>query len=165
MFLLKTIKLFLHPCQLIIILEILLLLSLRPLWLHIEYVGALNSITKTRPNLAYVGNLMSQFMHSPTFISEQFIKSILHYVKDIINFSIAILSRSTMNLYRPFSIDCAGCPDIRHSISRYYTFLDQIVFFGMVRSNLLLSGLVWTLSIDPLLVLLKLIDYFSFLWY
>lgn len=121
-FLRKTINLFLHPCQLLIILENLLLLALRPLLLHIEHVGALNHITTTRPNLTYAVNLMSQLLHSPTFITEQFMKRILCYVKGIINLGSNFLSK-----YYEF-MDYVGYPMCRMSGYSMFQFWMLYVF-------------------------------------
>ncbi|XP_026398815.1 uncharacterized protein LOC113294645 [Papaver somniferum] len=80
-------------------------------------VGALQYLTFTRPDLAYVVNKVCQFMHAPTKFHWSLVKRILRYLKHTTNFG--ILLRPSPSLQLSFGAytdsDWAGSLDDRCS--------------------------------------------------
>ncbi|XP_026395985.1 uncharacterized protein LOC113290614 [Papaver somniferum] len=86
-------------------------------------VGALQYWTVTRPDISFGVNYVSQFMHSPTDLHLQLVKSILGYLKGTIGMGITLLKGSVCSLRAYFDSDWAGFPDTRRSTSGFVVFL------------------------------------------
>lgn len=91
-------------------------------------VGALQYLTLTRPNIAYLVNKVCQYLHSPTTDHWTAVKRILRFLKSTTTVGLTI-RKSCSNLVSAFSdADWAGCIDDHRSTGGF------VVFFG---SNLI----------------------------
>jgi hypothetical protein len=86
-------------------------------------VGALQYAIITRPDISYVINKASQFMHSPTDEHWNGVKRILRYLKGTLFYGLHIRVNSSFDLHAYSDADWAGCPDDRRSTSGFYVFL------------------------------------------
>nr|KAJ0210511.1 hypothetical protein LSAT_V11C400165950 [Lactuca sativa] len=91
-----------------------------------QIVGALQYVTLSRPDIAYVVNKVRQFMHTPTENHRSTVKLILRYLKGTSTYGLRIHQNSGTSLHaytdstftnlNAFSdADWAGCPDDRRS--------------------------------------------------
>lgn len=86
-------------------------------------VGALQYLTITRPDLSYVVNQVSQFLHAPTQDHFQTVKRILRYVKGTLSYGLSF-SYARMPSFPSYShVDWARCIETRHSTYGYSVFL------------------------------------------
>jgi Reverse transcriptase (RNA-dependent DNA polymerase) len=88
-------------------------------------VGALQYVTITRPDISFVVNRVSQFMHSPNLSHWSAVKRILRYLKGTLEYGLTIQPCSTFNIHAFADSDWAGCPDDRRSTSGYLVFLSN----------------------------------------
>jgi hypothetical protein len=96
--------------------------------------GALQYLTLTCPDVAYVVNQACLYMHAPHDSHWNLIKRILRYLRDTLHQGITISPSSTMQLTAYSDADWAGCPDTRRSTSRYRVFLrDSLVSWSSKR--------------------------------
>ncbi|KAF5480179.1 hypothetical protein F2P56_000945 [Juglans regia] len=93
--------------------------------LYRSFVGVLQYLTITRPDLAHSVNSVSQFLHAPTDVHFQAVKRIIHYVKGTLHFGLKFTSSSSMSLVAYSDVDWAGCPDTRRSTSGYSIYLNN----------------------------------------
>jgi hypothetical protein len=73
--------------------------------------GALQYLTLTRPNLAYVVQQVCLFMHDPRESHLAFLKRILRCVKGTLSFGFWIGTAMIDSLIAYSDADWAGCPD------------------------------------------------------
>jgi hypothetical protein len=85
--------------------------------------SALQYLTLTRPDLAYVVQQVCLFMHDPRGSHLAFLKRILCYVKGTLSFGLRIGTGPVDSLTAYFDADWVGCPDSRRSTSGYYVFI------------------------------------------
>jgi histone deacetylase 1/2 len=94
----------------------------------IEYqnlVGALQYLTFTHPDIAYVVQQVCLHMHDP---HEQYlaaIKGILRYVKGTLSHGLQLPLSSPASMVTYTDADWAGCPDTRRSTSGFCVYLDD----------------------------------------
>ncbi|XP_026442236.1 uncharacterized protein LOC113341659 [Papaver somniferum] len=87
-------------------------------------VGGLQYLTLTRPDISFVVNYVSQFMHSPTDIHLQLAKCILRYIKKgFLGQGITLSSGNCSELTAYCDSDWAGCLDTIKSTSGYCVFV------------------------------------------
>jgi hypothetical protein len=86
-------------------------------------VGALQYLAITRPDIAFVVNKLSQFMHRPTSLHWQSVKRLLRYLKHTVLFGLQIHKSSNFSLQAFTDADWAGCRDDRRSTGGYCIFL------------------------------------------
>ncbi|GKA95859.1 uncharacterized mitochondrial protein-like protein [Tanacetum coccineum] len=91
--------------------------------LYRSLVGALQYLTITRPDLSYVVNQVSQFLHAPTIAHFQSVKRILRYVKGTISFGLTFSRPHTNTIIGYFDADWARCLDTRRSTYGYSIYL------------------------------------------
>lgn len=87
-------------------------------------MGALQSLTLTRPDLSYCVNCVSQSMHAQTKVHLKLVQCILWYVKGTIDTSLHLTSNTSFELFAYSNADCAKCPTSRWSTTSCGTFLD-----------------------------------------
>jgi hypothetical protein len=86
-------------------------------------VGALQYVTITRPDISFVVNYVSQFMHTPNMSHWSAMKSILRYLKGTLEYGLTIQPSNKINIHVFADSDWAGCPYDRRSTSGYLVFL------------------------------------------
>jgi Reverse transcriptase (RNA-dependent DNA polymerase) len=86
-------------------------------------VGALQYATITRPEISFVVNCVSQFMHSPYTCHWMAVKQILCYLKGTINYGLTIMPSTSFTLHAYADFDWAGCLDDRKPTMGYLVFL------------------------------------------
>ncbi|RVW58402.1 Retrovirus-related Pol polyprotein from transposon RE1 [Vitis vinifera] len=86
-------------------------------------VGALQYVTLTRPDIAFVVNKACQFMAKPSDVHWMAVKRILRYLKGTIHLGLHFQPAASMELQGYSDADWASCPDDRRSTSDYCVFL------------------------------------------
>jgi hypothetical protein len=90
--------------------------------------GALQYLTLTRPDLAYVVKQVCLFMHDPREPHLALIKRIIWYIKGSLSAGLHLGTRPVGQLTAYSDTNWAGCPDTRRSTSRFCVFLgDNLV--------------------------------------
>lgn len=78
-------------------------------------IGALQYLSITRLDAAFIMNRLSQFMQKPLLPHWQASKRLLRYLKETIHLGL-IIQQSTSNKLQAFTdVDWAGCQDDRQS--------------------------------------------------
>ena len=85
--------------------------------------GALQYLTLTRPDIAYVVQQVCLFMHEPRDTHMQLIKRILRYLQGTSHYGLQFYRSSSHDLVSYTDADWAGCPDTRRSTSGFCVFL------------------------------------------
>ncbi|XP_070009825.1 uncharacterized mitochondrial protein AtMg00810-like [Nicotiana sylvestris] len=91
--------------------------------LYRSLVGGLQYLTFTRPDIAFIVNQVSQFMHTPLEVHYTVVKRILHYLNGSLSHGLFIRGGSMDQLTCYSDADWAGCPTTRRSTSAYCLFL------------------------------------------
>ncbi|OIW19116.1 hypothetical protein TanjilG_08916 [Lupinus angustifolius] len=102
-------------------------------------VGALQYLTFTRPDLSFIVNYVSQFLHAPNTMHLKMVKRILRYVKGTIDIGLHFTSNATLDLFAFFDADWAGCPTTWRSTSGYCTFLGGNLISWCAKKQLTVS--------------------------
>ena len=89
-------------------------------------VGALQYVTVTRPDTAFVVNKTCQFMVHPTGVHWLAVKRILRYLKGSISHGLHFQSSSPLDLQGYSDADWASCPGDRHRTGGSVSSLDRI---------------------------------------
>jgi hypothetical protein len=90
---------------------------------YCRLVGALQYLSLTHPDISFVVNKVSQFMHWPTSVHLQAVKRILRYLKSTISYGLLLRRSSSTTLQAYLDADWAGCPDDRKSTGGFCAFL------------------------------------------
>ncbi|XP_060971854.1 retrovirus-related Pol polyprotein from transposon RE1 isoform X2 [Cannabis sativa] len=93
--------------------------------LYRSTIGALQYLTLTRPDIAYIVSKLSQFLHCPTTTHWQACKRVLKYLKGTATHGVSFKRGSSRTLaLQGFSdADWASCPDDRRSTGAYCVYL------------------------------------------
>ncbi|XP_071714802.1 uncharacterized mitochondrial protein AtMg00810-like [Rutidosis leptorrhynchoides] len=91
--------------------------------LYRSFVGALQYLTITRPDISYAVNQVSQSLHAPTQDHFQAVKRILRYIKGTLSFGLSFLHSTSPDLLGYSDADWARCIKTRRSTYGYSIFL------------------------------------------
>ena len=98
--------------------------------------GALQYLTFTRPDIAYVVQQVCLHMHDPREPHLAALKRILRYVQGTLHLGLLLRPSPATDLVVYTDADWAGCPDTRKSTSGYAVFLgDNLVSWSSKRQN------------------------------
>jgi hypothetical protein len=96
--------------------------------------GALQYLTFTRPDIAYVVQQTCLHMHDPQEPHLMAMKCILRYLQGTPDYGLLLRRSSSSDLVVYTDVDCAGCSDTRRSMSDYAVFLgDNLVSWSTKR--------------------------------
>lgn len=87
--------------------------------LYRSYVGKLNYLTNTRPDLSYAVQVLSQFLQSPRIPHFEALLHTLQYVSTSPNNGILLCASDSLVLQAYSDSDWASCPMTRRSITGY----------------------------------------------
>lgn len=100
-----------------------------------SFVGALQYLTFTRPDISYSVNYFWQFMQTSTMTYFQLVKKILRYLQGTATLGLRILSNSTPNLYG-FQMQIGLAALLQEGLQQVFArFLEVIVYHGVQRNN------------------------------
>lgn len=88
-----------------------------------SFVGALQYVTITRPELAYSVNNLCQFMHKPLDTHWKAAKKVLQYLQHTSSRGLQIRKSSSLQLTTYSDADWASCPDDRKSTLGFCIYL------------------------------------------
>ncbi|KAL5540597.1 hypothetical protein UlMin_043546 [Ulmus minor] len=91
--------------------------------LYWSAIGALQYLTHTRPDIAFVVNKLSQFLQEPTDTHWQSLKRVFRYLKGTIYHGLHIQNNEKLTLTGFSDADWASCPDDRRSIVGYCVYI------------------------------------------
>ena len=111
-------------------------------------VGRLIYLSHTRPDIAYVVGVASQFMHSPKESHLKVVHHILHYLKGSPGKGILFKKCGHVSVEAYTDADYAGSLVDIWSTSGYCTFLVIILSHGEVRNKMWWLDLVRRLNLD-----------------
>jgi len=98
--------------------------------------GALQYLTFTRPDIAYVVQQVCLHMHDPREPHLAALKRILRYVRGTLHLGLLLRPSTSADLVVYTDADWAGCPDTRKSTSGYAVFLgDNLISWSSKRQN------------------------------
>ena len=92
-------------------------------WRYQILVGRLIYLSHTRPDIAFVVSMVSQFMHSPYKEHLEAVYRILRYLKSTPGKGLFFKKNENRGIEVYTDADWAGSITDRRSTSRYYTFL------------------------------------------
>jgi hypothetical protein len=99
-------------------------------------VDALQYLSFTRPDVAYVVQQVCLYMHDPHEPHLNAVKRILRYLCDTIDYGLQLHRSSPTSLTAYTDADWAGCPDTRKSTSGYVVFIgDNLVSWSSKRQQ------------------------------
>ncbi|KAK4352439.1 hypothetical protein RND71_027957 [Anisodus tanguticus] len=99
---------------------------------------ALQYLTFTRPDIAYVVQQVCLFMHDPRVKHMNALKRIIRYIQNTLNYDLHLYPSSTSTLVSYTNADWGGCPDTRRSTSGYCMFLgNNLVLWSAKRQSTL----------------------------
>ena len=91
--------------------------------LYHSTVGALQYVTLTRPDIAFVVNKACQFMTNPTETHWLVVKRILCYLKGTSSYGLQLHQAKSLDLYEYTNADWVSCLDDCRSTNEYCLFL------------------------------------------
>lgn len=121
----KSIWLMLNQFQHLVLLEDNYQCLMTNFTLHRSLVEALQYLIMTMPDITYVVNQVSQFMHSPTITHFLTFKRILKYLNGTLGHGLFFSANSSYQLRAFSDADWADNPDTRRSTSGSCVFLDN----------------------------------------
>ncbi|XP_021771327.1 uncharacterized protein LOC110735443 [Chenopodium quinoa] len=90
-----------------------------------QLLGKLIYLKITRPDISFIVQLLSQFMHSPTSTHMQAVKRLLRYLAGTVSQGVLLDSTSAAELAAYYDSDWASCPTARRSTTGYCILLGK----------------------------------------
>jgi hypothetical protein len=103
-----------------------------------KIVRALQYCTLTRPDLAFSGNQLCQFMHNPTKSHWIVAKRVFRYLKGLVHHGL-FFGKGSLLLNAYNDLDWAGNPNDARSTTRYAIFLGTCLINGSAKKQLMVS--------------------------
>lgn len=103
-------------------------------------VGRLIYLTITRPDIVYLINILSQFMHQPRQPHYDVAVRVLRYLKSSPGKGIILSSSSSLRLSTYFDSNWASCPIMRRSTTGYFTMLGTSSISWKTKKQNTISG-------------------------
>ncbi|XP_038887248.1 uncharacterized mitochondrial protein AtMg00810-like [Benincasa hispida] len=94
-------------------------------YIYRSTIGALQYLTRTRPDIAYIVNHLSKFLKAPTDIHWQATKRVLMYVSGIRYFGLLFEPSTNLDITAFSNADWASNIDDRCSVATYCIFIDN----------------------------------------
>ncbi|KAK0590666.1 hypothetical protein LWI29_030141 [Acer saccharum] len=88
-----------------------------------QVLGSLQYLSRTRPDVSFAVNKLSQFMHRPTTTHWNAVKRALRYLNGSFDHGLLITRNTPLNLHAFSDADWVGDPDDRRSTTAYIVFL------------------------------------------
>ncbi|KAL5549333.1 hypothetical protein UlMin_004564 [Ulmus minor] len=88
-----------------------------------QVLGSLQYLSLTRPDVSFVVNRLSQYMHKPSTAHWAAVKRVLRYLKGTMDHGLLLRSHSSLALHAFADADYAGNKDNYSSTSAYVIFL------------------------------------------
>ena len=101
--------------------------------------GAIQYVTFTRPDIAYVAQHMCLFMHDPREEHMHAFKHIVHYIQGTLDHGLHLYPSSTSIFLSYSCADWGGCSDTRRSTSGYCVFLSDNLISWFTKQQATLS--------------------------
>ena len=108
--------------------------------LHRNIIGALQYLTITRPEISYIVNKLSQFLHCPTDMQWKGCEQVLRYLRRSIDNGLHIQPASRFSLTSFSDADWVSFVDDRRSTSVFCVFLVLTLSHGLHANRKLLQG-------------------------
>jgi len=89
------------------------------------YIGKLNFLTNTRPDISFAVQTLSQFMQSPTSSHMSALEHLLRYISGTSGQGLLLRGSDSLNLHAYSDSDWASCPVSRRSVTGYVLLLDK----------------------------------------
>ncbi|KAJ9556522.1 hypothetical protein OSB04_011136 [Centaurea solstitialis] len=104
--------------------------------LYRSLAGALQYLTFTRPDIAYVVQQICLFMHDPRLPHLNALKRILQYLKGTLSHGLHLKASAVDRLVAYSDADWAGCPNTRRSTSGFCVYMgDNLVSWSSKRQH------------------------------
>jgi len=96
--------------------------------LYRSAIGGLQYLVRTRPDITYYVNKLSQLLQAPTDTHWKVLKRVFRYLKGSQSHGLAIQKNDSLNITAFADSDWATCPDDRRSTVGYYVYIgDNLV--------------------------------------
>ncbi|KAI0529694.1 hypothetical protein KFK09_002249 [Dendrobium nobile] len=102
--------------------------------INAQLAGSLQSLTVTRPDIAFATNVICQHMHAPTTYDHQLLKRLLRYIKGTLHYGLP-LSKGELKLTTYSDADWAADMDERKFVSGFCTYLGSNLILWSVKKQ------------------------------
>ena len=93
--------------------------------LYRTYIGKLNFLSNTRPDISFAVQTLSQFMQQPTSSHMAALDHLLRYISGTVGQGILLKGTDSLQLTAYSDSDWASCPTSRRSVTGFVVLLDK----------------------------------------